>query len=70
MELPGAVPADSHVRASRRPTHFDAAACFAIRTGAGPSPAYAIRCLSGPDFSLTGQPGNPIRSGQANAASR
>jgi hypothetical protein len=46
-------------------THYDAAACFAIRTSQGPSVSYAIRCLSGPAFTLTRQPGTPIRSGQA-----
>jgi hypothetical protein len=45
--------------------HFDAAACFAIRSGGQPSPAYTIRCLSGPDFTLTGKVGDPVLSGQA-----
>jgi hypothetical protein len=45
--------------------HFDAAACFAIRTGNGASPTYTLRCLSGPDFRLSSTPGNPILSGQA-----
>lgn len=44
---------------------FDAAACFAIRTDRGSSPSYTLRCLSGPDFRLSAQPGKPIRSGQA-----
>ncbi len=43
---------------------FDAAACFAIRTDAR-TPSYALRCLSGPDFELSGAVGKPIRSGQA-----
>lgn len=48
---------------------FDAAACFAIRDDNGPTPGYALRCLSGPDFKparpgTLGQ-GMPIRSGQA-----
>jgi hypothetical protein len=45
---------------------FDAAACFAIRTQHGGSPpAYGLRCLSGPDFTLHSQPSKPIRAGQA-----
>jgi hypothetical protein len=44
---------------------FDAAACFAIRTDRGSSPSYALRCLSGPDFRLSVQPGKPIRAAQA-----
>lgn len=44
---------------------FDAAACFAIRTDRGSSPSYAMRCLSGPEFRLSAQPGKPIQSGQA-----
>lgn len=46
---------------------FDAAACFAVRTdrgGASP-PAYALRCLTGPDFTPAAQPGRPITTGQA-----
>ena len=43
---------------------FDAAACFAIRTDAR-VPSYSLRCLSGPDFALSGTVGKPIRSGQA-----
>ena len=43
---------------------FDAAACFAIRTDAR-VPTYSLRCLSGPDFALSGPVGKPIRSGQA-----
>jgi hypothetical protein len=45
--------------------HFDASACFAIRTDNGTSQAYTLRCLGGPDFTLSGTVGNPIRSGQA-----
>jgi len=45
--------------------HFDAAACFAVRTAAASAPTYQIRCLSGPDFTLSGEVSNPIRSGQA-----
>ena len=45
---------------------FDAAACFAIRVERGNSPpAYGLRCLSGPDFTLTSQPAKPIQAGQA-----
>lgn len=43
---------------------FDAAACFAIRTDAR-IPTYSLRCLSGPDFALSGPVSKPIRSGQA-----
>lgn len=44
---------------------FDAAACFAVRTDTGGPSTYALRCLSGPDFTPSATPGNPIRSGQA-----
>jgi hypothetical protein len=44
---------------------FDAAACFAIRTDQGPSPNYALRCLSGRDFTPSGKVSSPIRAGQA-----
>ncbi len=44
---------------------FDAAACFAVRTEHGPSPAYALRCLSGPEFTAVAHGAPPIRSGQA-----
>lgn len=45
---------------------FDAAACFAVRAQRGDSPpAYGLRCLSGPDFTLRYQPAKPIRTGQA-----
>jgi hypothetical protein len=44
---------------------FDAAACFAIRTDHGPSPIYALHCLSGPDFTPSGKVTTPIRAGQA-----
>ena len=43
---------------------FDGAACFAIRTDTR-IPTYSLRCLSGPDFALSGTVGKPIRSGQA-----
>lgn len=45
--------------------HFDAHACFAIRTPSGSSQGYQVHCLSGPDFTPTGTVGNPIRAGQA-----
>ncbi len=45
--------------------HFDASACFAVRTDDGTSQAYTLRCLGGPDFIPSGTVGNPIRSGQA-----
>jgi hypothetical protein len=44
---------------------LDAAACFGVRTEHGPSPTYAVRCLSGPSFTPPGKVGNPVRSGQA-----
>jgi hypothetical protein len=43
---------------------FDAAACFAIRSDSPRSQAYALRCLSGPDFKPTPAT-KPIRAGQA-----
>jgi hypothetical protein len=46
-------------------THFGASACFAVRTDNGTSQAYTLRCLGGPDFTPTGEAGNPVRSGQA-----
>ena len=60
--LPGRVcgPTSHHAAA------FDAAACFAIRAERGDSPpAYGLRCLSGPKFTLASQPTTPIRNGQA-----
>jgi len=45
--------------------HFDASACFAVRTDNGTSQAYTLRCLGGPGFTPSGPAGNPIRSGQA-----
>ena len=45
--------------------HFDAAACFAIRTDHGSSQSYQLRCLGGPKFKRSGKPGDPIRPGQA-----
>ena len=45
--------------------HFDAAACFAVRTDQGPSQSYGLHCLSGPSVEPSAVPTNPIRSGQA-----
>ncbi|MGP0032681.1 MAG: hypothetical protein ACLPVF_19530 [Acidimicrobiales bacterium] len=50
---------------SDRLAQFDAAACFAVRTGSSGTPSYVLRCLSGSDFEPTGRTGPPIRSGQA-----
>jgi hypothetical protein len=44
---------------------FDAAACFAIRTDHGRSPSYALRCLSGRQFTPSGRVTTPIRASQA-----
>jgi hypothetical protein len=45
--------------------HFNASACFAVRTDQGQAPAYALRCLSGPTVNPSAQVSKPIRSGQA-----
>ncbi len=45
--------------------HFDASACFAVRTDQGQSPTYTLRCLSGPTVNPSAQVSKPIRSGQA-----
>ncbi len=50
---------------SARLAQFDAAACFAVRTGSSGTPIYVLRCLSGSDFKPTGRSGAPIRAGQA-----
>jgi hypothetical protein len=50
---------------SARSAEFDAAACFAIRTGSSGTPVYILRCLSGSDFKPSGRSGTPIRLGQA-----
>jgi hypothetical protein len=47
------------------PSGFDATACFAVRTDQGPSPTYALRCLSGPQFTPSATQPSPVRSGQA-----
>ena len=45
--------------------HFNASACFAIRTDQKQSPTYTLRCLSGPTLTPSAQVSKPIRSGQA-----
>jgi hypothetical protein len=47
------------------PSGFDAAACFGVRTGRAGSPAYVLRCLSGPQFQPSRRQPSPVRSGQA-----
>ena len=45
--------------------HFNASACFAVRSDQGPSATYALRCLRGPSVTPSAQVSKPIRSGQA-----
>ena len=45
--------------------HFNASACFAVRTDQGQSPTYTLRCLSGPSVTPSAAVSKPIRSGQA-----
>jgi hypothetical protein len=45
--------------------HFNAAACFAIRSDQAASPTYSLRCLSGPTLTPSSSVSKPIRSGQA-----
>ena len=45
--------------------HFNAAACFAIRTDQTQSPTYSLRCLSGTTLTPSATVSKPIRSGQA-----
>ncbi len=45
--------------------HFNASACFAVRTDQGQSPKYSLRCLSGPTLKPSATVSTPIRSGQA-----
>jgi hypothetical protein len=45
--------------------HFNAAACFAIRSNQTQTPAYSLRCLNGPTLTATSRVSKPIRSGQA-----
>jgi len=47
------------------PSGFDAAACFAVRTDRGSSPAYVLRCLAGRQFTPSARQVSPVRSGQA-----
>jgi hypothetical protein len=45
--------------------HFNASACFAVRTDQGSSPTFTLRCLSGPTLTPSTTVSKPIRSGQA-----
>ena len=45
--------------------HFNASACFAIRTDQGQSSSYSLRCLSGSTLTPSATVSKPIRSGQA-----
>ena len=45
--------------------HFNASACFAIRTDQRQSPTYTLRCLSGTTLTPSAEVSKPIRSGQA-----
>ena len=45
--------------------HFNASACFAVRTDQGQSPTYTLRCLSGPTMEPSARVSKPVRSGQA-----
>ena len=45
--------------------HFNAAACFAVRSDQAQSPTYSLRCLSGPTLTPSSSVSKPIRSGQA-----
>jgi hypothetical protein len=45
--------------------HFNASACFAVRTDQGQSPTYTLRCLNGPTMNPSTHVSKPIRSGQA-----
>jgi hypothetical protein len=52
-------------------TTFDSAACFGVRTDSGTGiPSYTLRCLSGPSFTPSASPSEPIRNGQAFVAIR
>jgi hypothetical protein len=52
------------------PDGFDAAACFAVRTDRGASPAYSLHCLSGRRFTPSRVQASPVRQGQAFVAIR
>ena len=45
--------------------HFNASACFAIRTDQRTFPTYSLRCLGGPTLTPSATVSKPIRSGQA-----
>jgi hypothetical protein len=45
--------------------HFNASACFAVRTDQRQSPTYTLRCLSGPTLTPSAVVSKPIRSSQA-----
>jgi hypothetical protein len=45
--------------------HFNASACFAIRTDEGQAPTYALHCLRGATMQPSARVSKPIRSGQA-----
>jgi hypothetical protein len=45
--------------------HFNASACFAIRTGRAQLATYSLRCLSGSTLTPAATVSKPIRSGQA-----
>jgi hypothetical protein len=48
------------------PDHYNAEACFAMRTAEGSStPTYALRCLSGSSFTPKSTQTSPVRQGQA-----
>jgi hypothetical protein len=45
--------------------HFNAAACFAVRSDQTQTPRYSLRCLDGPTLTPSSRVSKPIRSGQA-----
>jgi hypothetical protein len=45
--------------------HFNASACFAVRSDQRQSPSYTLRCLSGPTVTPSTLVAKPVRSGQA-----
>jgi hypothetical protein len=52
-------------------TTFDSAACFGVRSDSGTgAPSYVVRCLTGPSFTPSATPSDPIRTGQAFVAIR
>ncbi len=52
------------------PSGWSANACLAVRTDRGRSPTYVLRCLSGPQFTLSRNVTTPVRSGQAFVSTR